>query len=482
MGSIGDVPTIQSLPLAGEQYVGPGAAIEVRSPYDQSLIGSVPACTSADVDRAVAMALAAHHKGTLPAWKRAEILDLAAARLKARIEEFALAIARESAKPIKTARVEAQRAVGTFQFCAAEARKLAGEMIPMDANAPGEGKIGFTLRLPIGVVGAIAPFNFPLNLVVHKVGPAIAAGCPIVLKPASQTPFSSILLANMLIDECGLPADQLHVVTGGGGIVGNALVDHPDVAMITFTGSPAVGWGIRARAPRKRVGLELGNNAPVIIEADGDWQTAAAKIKVAGFSHAGQSCISTQRVYVHRSLAASFTSALADHVATLVVGDPLSEATDVSALISVSERDRVATWIAEAIAGGARVVVGGGFDEAGVLMPTVIADVAPTMQVCAGEVFGPVVTIQAYDTLDEALALANDSAYGLQAAIFTTSLATATKAFRTLDYGGVLVNEVPTFRTDQMPYGGLRDSGNTREGPAYSVREMTEDRLVIINL
>ena len=255
-------------------------------------------------------------------------------RLTERREEFATIIAKEAAKPIKTARVEAERAVGTFQFAAAEARKLSGEMIPLDAIPAGEGKLGFTLRVPIGVVGAIAPFNFPLNLVAHKLAPAIAAGCPVVLKPASQTPFSSIALAKMLIDECGLPADYLHVVTGGGGTVGNAIVDHPDIALITFTGSPEVGWGIRARAPRKRVGLELGNNAPVIIEPDGDWKTAAAKIKVAGFSHAGQSCISTQRIYVHRSIADDFTAALVDHVNALVVGDPLDEATDVSALIS----------------------------------------------------------------------------------------------------------------------------------------------------
>ena len=473
--------SVHPLRLAGESFVGNGASIEVRAPFGGSLIGRVPACTAADVDRAVAMARAAHHRGALPPWRRAEILDNAATRLKARVEEFAVAIARESAKPIKTARVEAQRAVGTFQFSAVEARKLTGEMIPLDAHAPGEGKIGFTLRMPIGVVGAIAPFNFPLNLVVHKVGPAIAAGCPVVLKPASQTPFSSILLAEMLIDECGLPADLLHVVTGGGATVGNALVDHPDVALITFTGSPEVGWGIRARAPRKRVGLELGNNAPVILEADGDWKTAAAKIKVAGFSHAGQSCISTQRIYVHSAIAEAFTATLAEHVSALVVGDPMDEATDVSALISSGERDRVADWVGEAITAGARLVVGGNIRADGVFEPTVLADVTPDMRVCSGEIFGPVVAIQSYDSLDEALRLANDSAYGLQAAIFTQNLTNALHAVRSLDYGGVLVNEVPTFRTDQMPYGGLRDSGNTREGPAYSIREMTEDRLVIIN-
>ena len=456
-------------------------SIVVRSPYDQSVIGEVPSQTAADVDRAVAVAKAALARGPLPLWKRAEILDKAALRLAARRDEFAQIIAAEAAKPIKTARVEAERAVGTLQFSAAEARTLAGEVIPLDAIPAGEGKFGFTMRIPIGVVGAIAPFNFPLNLVAHKVGPAIAAGCPVVLKPASQTPFSSLRFADMLVNECGLPADYLQVVTGGGSTVGNALVDHPDIALITFTGSPDVGWGIRARAPRKRVGLELGNNAPAIIEADGDWATAAAKIKVAGFSHAGQSCISTQRVLVHRSIAVAFTEALVNHVQQLVVGDPLDEATDVSALISRSERDRVEAWLAEAVAQGARIACGGTLTTDGVLMPTVVADATPTMKVCAKEVFGPVVTITAYDTLDEAIALANDTEYGLQAAIFTSNVAKALQAVRSLDFGGVLVNEVPTWRADQQPYGGLRDSGNTREGPAFTIREMTETRMVVIN-
>ncbi len=455
--------------------------ITVRSPYDDSVIGEIPAQTAADVDRAVAVAQAALRTNPLPLWKRAEILDRAAARLTARREEFAQIIAREAAKPIKTARVEAERAAGTFQFAAAEARKLGGEMVPLDAIPAGEGMLGFTLRIPIGVVGAIAPFNFPLNLVVHKVGPAIAAGCPVVLKPASQTPFSSIALAKMLVEECGLPADYLQVVTGGGSTVGNALVDHPDIALITFTGSPEVGWGIRARAPRKRVGLELGNNAPCIIEADGDWKAAAAKIKVAGFSHAGQSCISTQRVLVHRSIAEEFTAALVAHVETLVVGDPLDEATDVSALISKGERDRVAAWVDEARAAGATVATGGSLTDDGVLRPTVIANATPDLKVCAQEVFGPVVAVTAYDTLDEAIALANDTKFGLQAAIFTCDITKALKAVQSLDFGGVLVNEVPTWRADQQPYGGLRDSGNTREGPAFSVKEMTEIRMVVLS-
>jgi acyl-CoA reductase-like NAD-dependent aldehyde dehydrogenase len=470
----------RALPLAGERFTS-GATITVHAPYDGAVLGEIPACTAEDVDRAVRAAAAALAAGPLPIWRRAEVLDRAAERLTARREEFARIIAAEAAKPIKTARVEAERAVGTFRFAAAEARTLAGEMVPLDAIAAGEGKLGFTLRVPIGVVGAIAPFNFPLNLVVHKVAPAIAAGCPVVLKPATQTPFSTITLAEMLIDECGLPAEWLHVVTGGGATVGNALVDHPDVALITFTGSPEVGWGIRARAPRKRVGLELGNNAPVIIEPDGDWQAAAAKIQVAGFSHAGQSCISTQRVLVHRSIADGFTAALVERVRALKVGDPMDDATDVSALISTGERDRVRGWVDEAVAAGASVACGGELTADGVLAPTVLTGVQPDMKVCAKEVFGPVVAIAAYDDLDEALHLANDSEYGLQAGIFTSDVGKALRAVRTLDYGGVLVNEVPTWRADQQPYGGLRDSGNTREGPAYSVKEMTEIRMVVLS-
>ncbi len=455
--------------------------ITVRSPYDGSLIGEIPAQTAEDVDRAVQAAKRALHDNPLPQWKRAEILDNAATRLAARKEEFAQIVAKEAAKPIKTARVEAERAIGTFRFSAAEARTLAGDVVPLDALNGGEGKIGFTLRVPIGVVGAIAPFNFPLNLVVHKLGPAIAAGCPVVLKPASQTPFSALTLASMLIEECGLPADYLHVVTGGGSTVGNAIVDHPDVALITFTGSPEVGWGIRARAARKRVGLELGNNAPLIIEADGDWKTAAAKVKVAGFSHAGQSCISTQRIFVHQSVATQFTEELVAQVATLRVGDPLDESTDVSQLISISERDRVVGWVDEARQAGATVASGGAVGDDGVLAPTVITGATPDMKVCREEIFGPVVAITPYDHLDDALKMANDTKFGLQAAIFTADVTTALRAVRELDFGGVLVNEVPTWRADQQPYGGLRDSGNTREGPAYTVREMTEIRMVILS-
>ena len=471
---------VTAVPVAGGAVTGTESS-EVSSPFSGERIGAVPLLGDADVDTAVAAARRALREQPLQPWQRAEILDRAAQHLRARQREFAEIIAHEAAKPIKTAMVEADRAAGTFTFAATEARKLAGEVVPVAAAPGGDTKVAYTMRVPIGVVGAISPFNFPLNLVAHKLAPAIAAGCPVVLKPAGQTPFSAIALAWLLIEECGLPPEYLSVVTGPGSVVGNALVDSDDVALITFTGSPEVGWGIKARAPRKHVGLELGNNAPVIIAEDGDWKKAADKIKVAGFSHAGQSCISTQRILVHSSVSAEFTDYLASHVSSLVVGDPLDESTDVSALISRGERDRVKGWVDDAVSQGGRVVTGGEIDANGVLEPTVIADAKPDMLVCVKEVFGPVVAIQSIDSVDEGLKLANDTAYGLQAAIFTQNIATAFEAVNTLDFGGVLVNEVPTWRADQMPYGGIRDSGNTREGPAYSIREMTETRLVVID-
>jgi acyl-CoA reductase-like NAD-dependent aldehyde dehydrogenase len=459
------------------------AAMEIRAPYDDRLIGAVPRCTREDVDRAVAAAKRTMREDPLPAWRRAEILDRAAELLADDdvFEDLARTIALEAAKPITTARAEVTRCISTFRFSAAACRSLAGEVLPLDAAQAGEGRLGFTLRMPVGVVGAITPFNFPLNLVAHKLAPAIAAGCAVVLKPAHQTPFSGIKLAELLLDRCGLPAGYLHVVTGAGREVGAALVEHDDVAMITFTGSPEVGWGIRAAAPRKKVSLELGNNAPVIIQPDGDWRTAAAKIAAAGTAHAGQSCISVQRVLVHEDIAEDFTAALAEAVDALVVGDPLDDATQVSALIDRENRDRVKSWIDDAVGDGARVVAGGEVDGDGVLTPTVLVDVDPDMKVCSQEVFGPVLGVQTYADVEQAFALANDTRYGLHAGIFTAELAVARRAIEVLDFGGVIVNDVPTWRADQMPYGGLRDSGNTREGPAYAVQEMTEIRSAVIS-
>ncbi|MET0912681.1 MAG: aldehyde dehydrogenase family protein [Acidimicrobiales bacterium] len=465
--------------IIGDERVASDESIEVRSPFDGSIVGTVAKGTEKHLDQAVAIAAALHRAGPLPAHERAAVLDRAARLLAERVEEFATVISAEAAKPIKTARVEATRAVDTVSFSAAVARTLGGELIPLDASSAGEGKVGWVKRVPIGVVAGISPFNFPLNLVCHKVAPAIAAGCPVVLKPASATPLSALKLAELLIDECGLPPGWLNVVPCAGSTA-NHLVEHPDVAMITFTGSPPVGWGIRARAATKKVGLELGNNAPVVIEPDGDWATAAAKIKVAGFSHAGQSCISTQRVYVHEDIAEEFTTALVKEVEALVVGDPADDSTDVSALIDAGETERVKAWIEEAEAGGAKVAAGGELTGDGILRPTVLTGVTDDMKVCALEVFGPVVAVATYTDYEDALARANDSRYGLQAGVFTKDLGKALRAADTLDFGGVLINEVPTWRADHMPYGGLRDSGNTREGPPYAVREMTEQRLIVM--
>jgi len=462
----------------GAEEVTTSESMEVRSPYDDHLIASVPRCTPDHVDQAVAAAKDAMAE-PMPAHRRADILDRAAQVLAEHQEELARTIAEEAAKPLSTARTEAQRAVLTFRSAAVEARSLTGELVPMDATAPGEGKLAFTLRIPRGVVGAISPFNFPLNLVAHKLAPAIAAGCAVVLKPASQTPLSALLLHELLVTECELPDGWLNVVTGSGGSVGDPLVCHPDVAMVSFTGSPDVGWAIAAKAARKKVGLELGNNAPLIIDASGDWEAAAAKVAVAGYSHAGQSCISTQRVYVHRSVEPDFTDALASAVADLTVGDPMDEGTDVSSLISPDETERVSSWVDAAVDAGAELLAGGTTHDR-LLDPVVLRGIQPDMEVSRKEIFGPVVGIATFDQLDEALALANDSDYGLQAAIFTAELDGAMRAARRLDFGGVMVNEVPTFRADQMPYGGVRDSGNTKEGPRWAVREMTRERLVVL--
>jgi acyl-CoA reductase-like NAD-dependent aldehyde dehydrogenase len=449
--------------IDGDDCVAPEVS-EVRSPYDGHLVGLVPRGTTDDLDRAVAVARDRHRAGPLPAHERAAVLDRAAMLLSERIDAFARSISEESAKPITTATVEAHRAVDTIRFSAAVARTLTGETVPLDASSAGVGKLGFTKRVPVGVVAAISPFNFPLNLVCHK--------------PASATPLTALRIAR-LFEEAGLPPGWLNVVTCSGSVADH-LVQHPDVAMITFTGSPEVGWGIRARAPRIRVSLELGNNAPVIIEADGDWRTAAAKIAVGGYSFAGQSCISVQRVYVQRSIHEGFLAALAERVSALRVGDPSDPATDVSALIKEEETARVESWVGEAAGAGAVVVVGGQRVDRGVLAPTLLDGVTPDMRICRTEVFGPVVGVAAYDSFDEAVALANDTRSGLQAGVFTTRVSTALAAVERLDFGGVLVNEVPTWRADQQPYGGVRDSGNTREGPAYAVEEMTDRRMVVI--
>jgi len=467
--------TERKLLIDGE-WVETGEWLEIRSPYSGDVVGRVAKGGAAEARRAVdAAARALEHP--LPAHKRAEILVKVAGLIGRRHEELARTISDEAGKPIKAARVEASRAMSTYTFAAVEARKLAGEMIPMEGAQAGEGKLGFTLRKPIGVVGAISPYNFPCNLVAHKIAPALAAGCPVVLKPASQTPLSALFLAELEL-EAGLPAGWLNVVVGRASDIGDVLVEDERVKLITFTGSSDVGWGLQERAPRKRVKLELGNSTPVIVAADADVEAAATKLAGNAFAFAGQSCISVQRIYVERPVYDAFVQAFVPKVEALTIGDPADDNTDVGPVIDEDARERILEWIEEAKASGAQLLAGG--LEGELIRPTVLAGVADDQKVSCEEVFGPVVLVNPVDSVDEAIARANGTRFGLQAGIFTTSIDSALRAADGLEFGGVTVNEAPTFRSDQMPYGGIKDSGNTREGPAWAVREMTEERLVVI--
>jgi acyl-CoA reductase-like NAD-dependent aldehyde dehydrogenase len=462
--------------LIGGEWVDTGDWVDVRSPYSGEVVGRIAKAGADETRRAIDAAERAMH-APLPAHKRAEILVRVAGALGRRHEEVAQIISDEAGKPLKAARVEAARAMSTYTFAAVEARKLAGEMVPMESAQAGEGKLAFTLRRPIGIVGAISPFNFPLNLVAHKIAPALAAGCAVVLKPASQTPLSALLLAE-LEEEAGLPAGWINVLVGPASEIGDVLVEDDRIKLITFTGSSGVGWKLKERAPRKRVNLELGNATPLIVAADADVAAAATKVSQNAFAFAGQSCISVQRVYVERSAYDEFLETLVPLVEALTVGDPGDEDTDVGPVIDQDARKRILEWI-EATSG---TVLTGGSLEGELIRPTVIANPGREDEVSCEEIFGPVCTVTAVDSLDEAIELANATRYGLQAGIFTASLDNALRAAQELDFGGVTVNEAPTFRSDQMPYGGVRDSGNTREGPAYAVREMTEDRLVVVQL
>jgi acyl-CoA reductase-like NAD-dependent aldehyde dehydrogenase len=468
----------RKLLVAGE-WLETGEWLDVRSPYSGEVVGRVAKAGAAETRRAIDAAEEAM-RSPLPAHKRAEILVRVAGLLGRRHDEAARTICAEAGKPLKAARVEATRAMSTYTMAAVEARKLAGEMVPMEASQAGEGKLGFTLRRPLGVVGAISPFNFPLNLVAHKLAPSLAAGCAVVLKPASQTPLSALLLAELAV-EAGLPPGWLNVVAGPSSAIGDELVADDRVKVITFTGSGDVGWGLRERAPRKKVLLELGNATPVVVAADADLDDAAAKLAANAFSFAGQSCISVQRIYVEASAYDSLLERFLPRVEALRVGDPADEETDVGPVIDAGARDRILAWIDEARRAGAQVLAGGEV-EGELVRPTVIANPPPDAKVATEEVFGPVCTVTRVDSLDEAFALANGTRYGLQAGIFTAALDSAFRAARELDFGGVTVNEAPTFRADQMPYGGTKDSGNTREGPAWAVRELTEERLVVIDL
>ncbi|WP_372637446.1 aldehyde dehydrogenase family protein [Cohnella sp.] len=457
-----------------------GRCEELLSPYTGEVVAKVPAADEQETREAIGAAYeATGAMAAMPAHERAAILERVAALLDARSGEAARLIALEAAKPIKAARAEIARTVQTYKFAAEEAKRIGGETIPLDAAPGGEGRLAYTVREPLGVIGAITPFNFPFNLVAHKVGPAIAAGNTVVLKPAEQTPLSALFIAG-LFAEAGLPAGALNVVPGHGETAGAAIVEDERVAMITFTGSPEVGKVIRARAGLKRVTLELGSNSALIVDKDADLDAIVPRCVTGAFSNQGQVCISLQRIYVHEEIYESFVRKFAEAAMRLKQGDPLDPETDLSAMISGRETERALTWIREATDGGAQVAAGGSVSN-GVLEPTVITEAGREMKVSCREAFAPIVVIGSVKSVDEAIDEVNDSKFGLQAGIYTSDLFTALRAAERLKVGGVMINDIPTFRVDHMPYGGVKESGTGREGVKYAVEEMTETKLVVIN-
>jgi acyl-CoA reductase-like NAD-dependent aldehyde dehydrogenase len=468
--------------LIGDEWTGddlPG--IEVLNPYDDTLLGIVPEATPELVEKAVVAAQAGFKViAATPAWKRAEILERTADFMLRDREEIAGIIAKEAGKSWKFALAEAERSAETFRFAAHEAKNEHGALVPMDASPVSAGRFGFYIRVPIGVIGAITPFNFPLNLVAHKVAPAIAAGNALVVKPATKTPLSLLKMAELL-EEAGLPPGVLNVLIGSGKVVGNQLVQDERLAMITFTGSPEVGRNIKAQAGLKRVTLELGSNSPTIIDADADLDKAVPRCVVGSFANSGQVCISVQRIYVHRSCYSEFLARFVAATKQLVVGDPMDKRCDIGPMINGAELARALSWLDEAKNLGATIEAGGN-RIGNCLEPTILSGVTPEMQVVCAEVFAPIVSVVPFDSFEQALDMADASIYGLQAGIYTNDINKAFQAVKRLDVGGVIINDVPTFRVDHMPYGGNKQSGLGREGVSYAMEEMTNIKLVCINL
>jgi acyl-CoA reductase-like NAD-dependent aldehyde dehydrogenase len=466
--------------IAGQWVEGPNSQ-PVTNPYDDSVVDTVPLAGPDDVERALASAVrGAQAMRRLTGYERSCLLRAAGGLIEQRAEEFARTITLEEGKTIHESRTEVARATETLIISAEEAKRLAGEMIPLD-GAPGvTTQLGFTLRTPCGVVVAISPFNFPLNLVMHKVGPALAAGNSVILKPATDTPLSALKLVEVLL-EAGLPAEAIQGITGSGRQVGEALCVDPRIRKITFTGSRDVGERICRVAGLKKVTMELGSNSPLIVMPDADLEAAAAAIAATGYSNAGQVCISAQRIVGLRPIYGDLIDALKPKVGAIVTGDPLDERTTMGPMVKESEAERVESWIREAVGAGARLVLGGG-RRGTVVEPAVVADVSPRMRISCEELFGPAVALTPVDTIDEAIALANDSNYGLAAGIFTQNLDWAMRFAREAESGNIHINWGPQWRADLMPYGGLKESGFGKEGPKYAVAEMTELKMVVMHL
>ncbi len=454
--------------------------IDVQAPYDGRIIGRIPEATRNDVEDAIAAADSAFRKTRLTPYERYEILHKTSSLLNERTEDIARTLAQEAGKPIRDARAEVSRAVQTFLISAEEAKRIHGEGIPVEAAKGSENRIAFTIRVPVGPICAISPFNFPLNLVAHKVGPAIAAGNTVVLKPASVTPLTAINLGKIMM-EAGLPPGYLNIIFGPGNTVGEWLLADPRFALYTFTGSPAVGRRLREATGLRRSILELGSNSAVIIHKDCDIDKAVTACVRAGFAYAGQVCISLQRILLHREIAEEFISKFIPAVESLRPGDPLNEDTDVGPMITEDAAKKACEWISEAMSRGAKLLTGGE-RNGNMLKPAVLQNVDRDMKVVCYEVFAPVVSIQEYTTIEEAINMVNDSDFGLQAGIFTSDISLAFKTAKELQVGGVMVNDTSMYRADAMPYGGVKQSGIGREGPRYAIEEMTDLKLIVLNL
>jgi acyl-CoA reductase-like NAD-dependent aldehyde dehydrogenase len=464
--------------VAGEWKTGP-ESFEVKSPYDGEVVATVGSPTDGDVEAAIAGASDAFDETRkLPIHARAESLMHISHRLSERGDEVAGLIAREGGKPLKWATVEATRAVATFRWAAEECRHYSGDLMRLDTEAALGSRLGIIRRFPLGPVLAIAPFNFPVNLVAHKMAPALAVGAPIVIKPATKTPLGALFLAE-LFSETDLPEGMCSVLPVGGSHAGEMAHDER-FAKISFTGSSEVGWQLRKENPKKAVTLELGGNAGVIVHSDGDLTTAAQRIAFGGYYQAGQSCISVQRVLVHADVAKEFTERLVREVEKLKTGDPMDPETDVGPLIDHDSLERVSAWVDEAVQSGAEVLTGGKREDP-FYKPTVLSRTNPQMKVRCEEIFGPVITVGSYRDFDEAISEVNNSRYGLQAGVFTSDINRLLTAHRDIEVGGVIANDVSAFRADQMPYGGTKDSGSGREGLRFAMDEMTEPRILVLS-
>ncbi len=467
--------------LINGKWVSGKETIDVINPYHQQFLARVPKASKSDVDAAIRAAEEALPiMADMPAHKRSQILERTSELIAKNREEIAKLIASESGKAYKYAFGEAGRAVETFKFAAEEAKQIHGETVPMDASANGENRMGFFIRTPVGVIAAISPFNFPLNLVAHKIAPAIAAGNTVVLKPATSTPLTALRLGEIML-EAGLPAGAFNIVIGGGATVGDWLITDPRVAMVTFTGSPPVGKFIMSRGGLKKYTMELGSNSAVILCEDADIKKAIPRCVVGSFANSGQVCISVQRIYVHKKIWDDFLKQFVAETEKQVVGDPLDKKCDVGPMIDIREAERAQLWVKEAVDQGAKILTGG-TREGTVFRPTVLVNVTPEMKVVKDEVFAPVVSLIPFGKFSEALELADQSRYGLQVGIYTQRIDYAFEAIKKINVGGVMINDVPTFRVDHMPYGGNKESGIGREGLRYAIEEMTNIRMVCFNL